>query len=552
MKFLQRVIHHKATLPVLIFAAFIGVLFLSLSRSEKPPRLQSISPEIGTPGGVLLIKGRHFGSERLGSSVSISGTRPTSTSYLEWSDSQISVQIPEDAGTGLVNVTTRLGTSGGILFTNKNRIPVVISESIKPGVPYIEDISPSAGAIGTVITITGLNFGLSKGDGQVMFTPLAVSVDLGLDQEIGTHLLPASEIDFDYESWTDQEIRVRVPDGATSGNIRIETDRGTSNTAYFEVANMPGTKILGERRGYQILYSIQISGVKAAPGGSIDIWVPGPLADLEQRDIEHVKIPDPLWDNYFGLSRYQISDPLPNTVYRINQTFWFDRYEVETKISTAKVGRTYDTNSKLYRVFTSPSDQIPSEDESILSAARSAVGREQNPYLQARGIYLYLLKQLVYSAKPEGKTILENFVAASADSYGFTMLFTAMARAAAIPARPVAGFIIYGERNAKIHYWAEFYIPDFGWVPVDLALGDGARFDVYPEIEEPQEYFFGNVDSHHIAFTKGVVEVKSLLPGAKIIQYDKIFSLQTIHEEASSSVQSYLSSWSDLQVIDIW
>jgi IPT/TIG domain len=297
MKFLPRVIHHKATIPLFLFVAVLGALMFSLSRSEKPPRLESISPEIGTPGGVLVLKGRNFGEARFGSSVSVSGTRPSSSSYLEWTDTQISVQIPEDAGTGMVHVTTRLGVSGTLLFTNENRIPVVISETIRPGEPYIEEMSPTDGAIGTVITITGLNFGLSKGEGQILFTPLAVALEAGLDQEVGLYLLPASEIDFDYESWTDQEIRVRVPDGATSGNIRVETDRGTSNTMYFEVANMPGTKILRQKRGYQILFSIQISGVKAAPGATIDLWVPGPLKDLEQRDIEFVKIPDPLWDD---------------------------------------------------------------------------------------------------------------------------------------------------------------------------------------------------------------------------------------------------------------
>jgi hypothetical protein len=542
----------RAVVPVVVFVLLVGALALSLSRSDLPPRLDSISPEIGTPGGVLVLKGRHFGPERLGSSVTISGTRPTSSSYLEWTDTQISLQIPADAGTGTVYVTTPLGVSGGLLFTNKNRIPMVMSESMQPGVPFVEEMDSTAGAIGELIVITGLNFGLTRGGGRVLFTPLTVTQDTGADLTGELKAISASELDFDYESWTDQEIRVRVPDGATSGNVHVETDRGVSNAIYFEVTNLPGTKILREKRGYQILFSIQLSSIDADPGGAIDLWVPGPLKSLEQRNIEYVKIPDPLWDDYHGLSRHQIVNPVADTVYRINQTFWLDRYTLETKISVGSIGRTYDTESRLYQVYTANTGLIPAADESVINAALSAIGRERNPYLQTKAIYRFLIEQLVYDSKLAEKTILESFVAASGDAYTFSMLFCAMTRAIGIPSRPVAGFLIYGDRRARVHYWAEFYVPSFGWVPADPALGDGATFGAYPQHENPSEYFFGNVDSNHVVFTRGVVDVRPLSSDSRTVRRDGLYSLQTIHEETSKGIRSYTATWSDLQVIDLW
>ncbi len=552
MRWFLRILRKPATLPVFIFLVLLGVLAISLSRSAQPPVLESISPSIGTPGGVLVLQGRNFGNQRLSGSVSISGTRPTSSSYLEWTDESISVQVPKDAGTGLVYVTTRLGKSNGVLFTNKNRIPMVISETVKPGVPFIERINPTVATVGQVITFSGLNFGLSQGSGRVLFTPIAAVVDVGSEREGETETLEASELDFDYSSWTDQEIRVRVPDGATSGNVFVETDRGTSNAVYLEVTTVAGTKVLREKRGYQILFSIQIANVDAEPGSTIDLWVPGPLKTLEQRNIEYLKIPDPLWDDYKGLSRYQLADPAPGAVYRINQTFWLDRYAIETKISVSNIERKYDTDSRLYRTYTAATDLVPAEDESLVNAAKSAVGREQNPYLKARAIYLFLLKQLVFDPKPDGKTIQDNFISATADAYSFSLLFCALTRAAGVPSRPVTGFLVYGDRRSRIHYWAEFYLPAFGWVPVDPSLGDGARFGDYPEVDKPDEFFFGNVDSNHIVFTRGVVEVKASSPEAHTVRRDRIYSLQTIHEESSIGVKSYTAAWNDLQVIDIW
>ncbi|MAG14007.1 MAG: transglutaminase [Spirochaetales bacterium] len=551
MNILVRSIRHRATIPTILFAGLVCLLVLSLNRSDKPPRLESIAPEIGSPGGVMVLRGRYFGRDKRSSSVIIAGKRPTTSSYLEWGDTQISVQIPADVGSGMVNVTTRLGISGGILFTNANRIPVVLSETTNPGEPHIEKLAPKTGVIGTPVTLTGLNFGLSRGGSRVLFAPLAVAGEISAEDD-STEYVPASEIDSDYESWTDQSIRVRVPDGATSGNIRVETDRGISNSVYFEIAGLPGTKVLSQKRGYQILFSIEISNVRAEPNALLDIWVPGVLSAPEQRNIEHVKIPEPLWTDYFGLSRYQFQNIQSGLLYRINQTYWLDRYAIETNISAGKVARAYDTERKLYKSFTVPTPLMPSDDESISSAAWSAIGRERSPFLRARAIYLFLIKKLVYDEKPKGEAILENFIAASADSYGYSLLFCTMVRAIGIPARPVAGFIIYGDRKAKIHYWAEFYIEGFGWVPVDPTLGDSPDIGAYPNIEDPAEYFFGGLGTQHLAFTKGVIDVKPLSSDSKIVQHKKTYSLQTIHEEGSSGLRSYSSEWGDLQVIDLW
>ena len=538
-------------MPVILFLGLVAVLVLSLGKSERPPRLDGINPEIGKPGGVLVLRGRHFGNNKAGASVIIAGKRPTTSSYLEWTDTQISVQIPDDVGSGMVRVTTRLGTSDGLLFTNADSIPIVLSETINPGEPYMEAISPTSGAIGTPVTLTGLNFGLSRGGGRVLFTPLAVTGEISREDD-AIEYIPASEIDFDYESWTDQSIRVLVPDGATSGNVRVETDRGISNAVYFEIAGLPGTKVLSQKRGYQVSFTIKISNIRADQNASLDIWVPGVLESPEQRNIESIRMPEPLWRDYLGLSRYQFKSFQPDLSYQISQTYWLDRYAIETKVNAGKVARAYNTDRKLYGVYTTATPLIPSDDKDISAAAWSAIDGQRSPYLRAKAIYEFIISKIAFDEKPKGKTAIETYTSASAGSLGYAMLFCSMTRAIGIPARPVAGFVIYGERRARIHYWAEFYIEEFGWIPVDPALGDSPDFGAYPNIESPEEYFFGNIGAQHLTFTRGIVDVKPLLPESKVVRLEGIYSLQTIHEESSKGMQSYTSDWGDLQVIDLW
>ena len=548
---ITKIFRHKATTPIILFAVVSITLTISLFNAERPPRLDSISPEIGEPGGVMVLSGSNFGSSRQGGSVLIAGIRPVVSSYLEWTDTRISVRIPDDVGSGLVSIKNTSGVSSGILFTNKNQIPVVISDTTEAGHPGIDQIEPTKASVGSVITITGLNFGMSRGNAKVFFTPIAISTDLPRENVGATQQLPGSEIDFDYESWTESVLKVRVPNGATSGNVRVSTDRGTSNSVYLEIGDTVGTKILRQKRGYQIHYSVEIYNVKSDEGGTLDLWIPGVLSIPEQRNIEMIKIPEPLWDDYLGLSRYQLKKLSGESTYQINQTYWLDRYAVETKINTSRI-LPYDVERQLFKTYTSADKLIRSDDESVIEAAKSAVGREKNVFLQAKQIYLFLLRQLAFEEKITGKTVLENYVSAEANAFTYTILYCSFARSIGIPTRPVAGYLVFGDRKSRVHYWAEFYLEGFGWVPLDATLGDGARFGSFPDIENPEEYYFGNLDSQHITFSRGIVDVKPLSPGSTKVSHRNLHSLQTIHEEASPEIKSYRADWKQLQIIDLW
>jgi hypothetical protein len=49
-----------------------------------------------------------------------------------------------------------------------------------------------------------------------------------------------------------------------------------------------------------------------------------------------------------------------------------------------------------------------------------------------------------------------------------------------------------------MHFWAEFYIPHYGWIPVDANYGDVQVKDF-----KDRSFYFGNLDNRHIAFSRG-------------------------------------------------
>jgi transglutaminase-like putative cysteine protease len=244
-------------------------------------------------------------------------------------------------------------------------------------------------------------------------------------------------------------------------------------------------------------------------------------------------------------------------VYEVSQTVWFDRYAVETKIDPDDVAA-YDEEKRLYRHFVASDDFIPADNERIRETASARVRWENNPYRAAERLYGYVVDTFEFpsedadsgeSATREVEEILDTGVT---DAYGYATIYCALLRSAGIPARPVSGLLVYGDKKAVTHHWVEFYLEEFGWVPVDPVLGDNSRFEDIPAVENPREYYFGNLDNRHIAFSKGVLEAIRIKPDGDILRRDPGYALQTIHEEVSPDIRSYRTVWQKPRVVDWW
>ncbi len=82
--------------------------------------------------------------------------------------------------------------------------------------PYIYRLIPAKGSVGSQVTLRGSGFGTVQG--TVLF-------EGGLPAEI--------------VSWDHETIVVKVPEGAVTGGVRVETPQGSSNTVTFEVTLHP-------------------------------------------------------------------------------------------------------------------------------------------------------------------------------------------------------------------------------------------------------------------------------------------------------------------------
>ncbi len=131
----QRLLRSKGFIPSVVVVVLIVFVLLSPRMAGSPPRLDSLTPARAKPGDVMILSGHNFGNSQEGSEVRISGISPTSQDYTEWTDTRISLRIPEEAGSGIVYVLTKSGRSSGLLFISQNDIPQPASGSSRRATP---------------------------------------------------------------------------------------------------------------------------------------------------------------------------------------------------------------------------------------------------------------------------------------------------------------------------------------------------------------------------------------------------------------------------------
>lgn len=161
-----------------------------------------------------------------------------------------------------------------------------------------------------------------------------------------------------------------------------------------------------------------------------------------------------------------------------------------------------DEEKKSYADFLKADKLVPITGR-IAELAAKIAGDEKNVLNLGRRFYDYVLGDMKYEKSGTPGWGRGDAIWACDNKHGnctdFHAVFIGLARTSGIPARFAIGFPIpekRGEGEVKgYHCWAEFYVPGYGWVPVDISE---AR--KHPELAE---YYFGAHTEDRVEFTMG-------------------------------------------------
>lgn len=186
-------------------------------------------------------------------------------------------------------------------------------------------------------------------------------------------------------------------------------------------------------------------------------------------------------------------------VFSVRVQYHILAFRVRFSVNSSLV-KQYDNSSAIYQKYTQPEELIQSNNPRIISNATELVNSETNPYVKASKIYQFVVDTLTYEKQEEEKGALWALQNRMGDCSEHAYLFVALCRAARVPARIRAGFAFHNdvETLSNGHMWAEYYLENYGWMPVDPAWNlfgelDRRHFGTLqskPELMSYANYFF--------------------------------------------------------------
>lgn len=283
-------------------------------------------------------------------------------------------------------------------------------------------------------------------------------------------------------------------------SLTIRTLRRIVPLAFVPLMTACGPAV--RERHFELIYDVTVSGLPAS-AEVVDVWLPVPQ-DSPQQDVSLIEIDSPVAGEFLGEGEYGNRvyhlrmKPPADGIIRLSQRVEVTRREQSVALSAKQVRR---LKSDEFERYLKPNEMVPLT-ERFAGIAEERTRGLGGPMDRSRALYDYVLDRMSYDKSGDGWGRGDANYACdigTGNCTDFHSLFIALQRTLKTPARFWIGFPLPAERGAGeidgYHCWAEFWVPELGWVPVDIS-----EADKHPE---RAEYFFGNVDENRIVFTLG-------------------------------------------------
>ncbi len=267
-----------------------------------------------------------------------------------------------------------------------------------------------------------------------------------------------------------------------------------------------------EREG-QLTIEVNLNALSDAK--EVRLWIPYPVSD-ENQDIWDIKVNG----NFSNMGVYREGDNgnmalyaewnSPSKERTLIYSFKAKRKEVIKKDFPKKELAFSKEEFKQYLKATSLG---PTTGKIKELADQITKGRKSN-LAKSKAIYDWILTNMHRDPNIKGCGFgeVEKLIVSLGGKCGdIHSVYVALARSAGVPAREIFGIRMAKGKEGDItksqHCWAEFYMPGYGWVPVDpsdvrKAMLEKKTNDL-KDVNDLIEYFFGAVEENRIAYQTG-------------------------------------------------
>ena len=272
-----------------------------------------------------------------------------------------------------------------------------------------------------------------------------------------------------------------------------------------------------EKKHFIFTFQLKVSANTVPDGEIIRCWLPFPRQDVDyEQNIKLISV---------NSEKFEISKK------SVHQTIYFEKIAKKDKETVFEVKYSFQNQAKQRSTTNNNDDnlQFLNEEkphivfsEKICKLSSQIIENEQDNYQKAKKIFTWLSQNIVWAAAREYSTIqnipeyvLENF---HGDCGQVSLLFITLCRLNGIPARWLSGFMLHPS-GKNLHDWAEIFIENRGWLPVDVSFG----LQNWAETDDLRYFYFGNIDAFRLIINNGI---SGELCPAKIFQRSETVDFQ--------------------------
>lgn len=545
-------------LPITLLCGFVVILLLTVDRVV----IFGVAPKQFSPGAELTVSGIGFGNQRDSSRVLINGTPLTQGEYVHWSDNKVVIRVPTGLHNGALVIEGYNGLSNEALITGSTYVAPATEQDASSEI-QITSHSPLNPAGGDVVVFNGIFGGYEHLrlyiTARVSEPATPSSIDfIWQPGEAMVHELTHDE----FIQRSLHRIAVRLPSGIRSGNVIIENHHGTRKSYFLDIDSRLGTMRHAAPRRHMINYGAHIEN---EVGQSYAVWLPLVPRTPAQPQQALLFASEQLQYAVEDTGYFLIDHRTTYTPVSLRMSLLVLRAEQHSVIHAGLLNPSPDIDQYGLERYLDDSPWLAVESDEARSAVKGFL-TIPNFYLRAQAMYRYLLARLSprpyerrytsYIGDADSELIDPDHIRqllrtlsiteeTGAHAVEYALLTATLLRAAGIPSRVITGAYADvesdgGELETVIHYWNEFFLPKFGWVPLDSAMGDG-MYDAEiaeAEGEMAQEFYFGSLDNARVALSNDIYTIPQYYKTNTLHEFDRSYVLFTHHIETEKDVDS--------------
>ena len=261
--------------------------------------------------------------------------------------------------------------------------------------------------------------------------------------------------------------------------------------------------------------TVQVNLNAPADAKNVRLWIPYPVSD-EHQNIEDIRVKG----NFSQSGVYREGENGSMALYAewegamrertLTYTFKVKRKEVIKKDFPKKE---LPFSKEEFSQYLKATSLGPTTGKVKELAEKITTGKKTN-LAKARAIYDWIVNNMHRDPNIKGCGFgdVEKLLVSMGGKCGdIHSVFVALTRSVGVPSREIFGIRIpkgkEGDMTKAQHCWAEFYMPGYGWVPVDPSDVRKAMLEKktssLKDIKDLVEYFFGAIEENRIAYQTG-------------------------------------------------